>query len=408
MRIRISMAILLSSLILLSGCAGVFEDKGYFFDPGLYDQVIDQTSDRFPEIDPLFLSDEIKLRIEDYIGTDPRSDKYLVNALQDLMYGESHLNIQYSDEKTYTAVEVFETRLGNCLSVMNLYVAMARHVGLDANFQTVELQPDWDIRGNFLVVSKHINATGRLGLEGYYVADFAPEIALREVADEVVSDDVARSLYFNNLGVEALLAGDIDRALAYIKNALFIDPSNSDAWNNLGTAYSRLGDRDLTEFSYHFAFAIDRSNATAINNLAKLYRKQGLDERARLYERVIDSFNRRNPYFQYAQGTRAQEQGYFETARGYFQRAIQLKDDDPNFHLRLAGVYVQLGEIDQARNARDTAEMMLVSNGEEDHPGLRKLIITERKINRIDTRSILRPSSPGTIYEPQTGVHTLF
>ncbi len=69
-------------------------------------------------------------------------------------------------------MRVFRAREGNCLLVMNLFVAMARHVGVDANFQTVRVRPSWDRRGDLLVISQHINATGRLGVQRRFVVDF--------------------------------------------------------------------------------------------------------------------------------------------------------------------------------------------------------------------------------------------
>lgn len=104
---------------------------------------------------------------------------------------------------------------------MNLYVAMARYVNLDANFQTVEVQPNWDRRGNLLVLNQHINASGRIRGARSYVVDFTPEISLHQLTSSIVSDQVARSLYFNNLGVEELIQGNLEKAVVYFKNALF-------------------------------------------------------------------------------------------------------------------------------------------------------------------------------------------
>ena len=396
MSIRVYMAIVLSSLLLLASCAAIDLETDYEFDPALYAQVINQTSDNYPEIDPLSLDDEIKQWLHENMEVEGRGEEYLVSTLQDLLYGEEHLNIQYSDAKTHTAIEVFQAREGNCLSVMNLYVAMARYVGLDASFQTVEVQPSWDRRGDLLVVSQHINATGRLSARQYYVVDFTPEIALQSMTESIVSDAVARSLYFNNLGVEALVAGETDEALAYIKNALFIDPANSFAWNNLGTAYRRLDNEELAEFSYHFSFNLDNTNATAINNLVKLFRAQGDEERAGRYASVIDRFNQRNPYFQYAQGRRAYERGNFESARFHFRRAIRLKPYEPSFHTGLAMAYVQLGELNLARDAREEAENVLAANSEIYRP-------SDRRLRIFDRNSILNTSSPGLTIQLRRG-----
>ena len=404
MKLRLGMTFLAGALILLAGCAGTntatYIETEYVFDPALYARAIDQTRDRFPETDPLYLGDEIKRLLEDRIGADPRSDKYLATVLQELLYDANRLNIRYSDDRTRTAVEVFHDRRGNCLSVMNLYVAMARHIGLDASFQTIKEVPAWDRRNDLLVLSQHINATGRVGPREYYVADFTPQIALQRDTENVISDEAARALYFKNLGVEALIAGDAEQGLAYIKNALFIDPGNSEAWNNLGAVYLRLGDGVMAEFSFHYALETDRSNVNAMNNLAKFYRQGGNDRRAIGFERAAERLNQRNPYFQFDRGMDAYIDGDYETARSFFRRAIELHRYEVDFHLALARAYQHLGESGLAVDARETAESMLASSADSDQIRAHKLRFFERRFNRIDRRSILRPSSPGISVDP--------
>jgi len=101
LKFRPGTALLTGSLVLLAGCAGTNTgtsiEREYVFDPALYARAIDQTGDRFPEIDPLYLSDEIKRYVEDRVGTDLRSDKYLATVLQELLFDENRLNIRYSD-----------------------------------------------------------------------------------------------------------------------------------------------------------------------------------------------------------------------------------------------------------------------------------------------------------------------
>lgn len=404
MKLRLGTALLSGSLVLLAGCAGTNTgtsiEREYVLDPVLYARAIDQTGDRYPEIDPLHLSDEIKRYVEARVGTDPRSDKYLATVLQELLYDENRLNIRYSDEKTYTAAEVFHARRGNCLSVMNLYVAMARHVGLDASFQTIKAVPAWDRRSDLLVLSQHINATGRIGPREYYVADFTPQIALQRNTEDVISDEAARALHFNNLGAEAMFAGDMEQGLAYIKNALFIDPGNSEAWNNLGAAYMRLDDGAMAEFGFHYALETDGSNVNAMNNLAKFYRERGEDERASRFERAAERFNQRNPYFHFDGGLNAYAEGDYGSARNLFERAIDLHPFEADFHLALERAYIGLSEPGPAREARQAAESVLAES--EDSPEIRayKLRFFERRFNRIDLRSILRSSTPSYSWVP--------
>ena len=75
---------------------------------------------------------------------------------------------------------------------MNLYIAMARYAGIDAAFQTVAVRPEWDKRGELLILSRHINASGSLGYKRKYIVDFTPEIQLQQLTAEIVSDLHAR------------------------------------------------------------------------------------------------------------------------------------------------------------------------------------------------------------------------
>ncbi|NQV68616.1 MAG: hypothetical protein HQ498_01185, partial [Pseudohongiella sp.] len=373
--------------MLLASCMTIDLETNFVEDEALHRLILDQSVDRYPDIDPLYISDEVKHFIDAYIN--PRdNDEQRVDKLQDLLYGEDYLYIKYVDSKTHTAMEAFNAREGNCLSVINLYVAMARYAGVDAEFQTVEVQPSWDMRGDLLVLSQHINATGRFTMRRRYVVDFTPEIALQQLTAEVVSDQEARSLYFNNLGVESMIAGKPEQALPYFKNSLFLNADLSIGWNNIGAAYNRLGNSKFAEYAYRMAFNHDESNATAINNLSKFYRQNGNPRLAREYESAMRKFNNRNPYFHYVQGSLAFLDNDFEAARDAFHKALRIKKQEPDFYLALASVYLKLGDVKRAQSYTESAEELLTQNEEIYRP-------SRNKVRVIDSDTILRPSSAG-------------
>lgn len=381
---RILLLVLAGSL---SACVGIDLDTSFDRREAMHARIIDQQQDLYPEINPLALDDDIRALLAQQIP--PRATvEQRVAKLQELLYAEEYLNIQYSDEKTHTASEVFRAREGNCLSVMNLFIAMARHVGVDANFQTVRVRPSWDRRGDLLVISQHINATGRLGVQRRFVVDFTPEIALQQLTANTVSDQQARALYFNNLGVEAMVVGELDQAIRYFKNGLFLDPEMSIGWNNIGAAFKHLEQMELAEYSYQMAFNADDNNASAINNLAKLYRSQGRTRLAREYEQAISRVNELNPYYHFAVGSVAYGQDDLDTARQAFRRALRLKEVEPDFYLALAQVYRDLGYTSQAEEMVQTAQSLLARNTEIYRPSSERLRV-------IDSRPILREGSPG-------------
>jgi len=365
-------------VLMLTRCASIELESEFLHDNELQARVLDQTSDAFADIDPLFLSDELKGQLDRYIGY-VRDERKRVELLQDFLYDEANLGIIYSAEKTHTAMELYNARSGNCLSAMNLYVAMARHLGIEARFQRVDVQPSWDKRGGLLVLSQHINATGRFDQTIRYVADFTPEIALQQLTSKVISDTQARALYFNNLGVEALVAHNYEGAIAYFKNALYLDPENAIAWNNVGAAFNRVGDRALAQYSYRTAFELDGNSATAIANLAKFYHAQGDTRRARAYELAIERFNAMNPYYHYAQGHVAYGEGDLALARKAFERALALKEEEPDFYVALGRIYSEQGDLVAARKLSREAEELVLLNEEIYRPSNSRLRVLERE-----------------------------
>jgi len=360
-----SSKIFLAAVLCLFGsaCSLLPLDIGFSDDGNFESSILNQDADAYPEINILALDQEIINYIETNV-VDRSSDAEIVNRLQTLLFDAQFLNLQYSDQRTGTAIETFHSREGNCLSVVSLYIAMARYLGVDAQFQTVEVRPTWDRRGELLVLNQHINATGVLGKSSYYIVDFTPEISLQQLTASTVGDMHARALYFNNLGVESLIQEDYESALRYFKNALWVDPELSIAWNNIGTAYNRSGDRGIAEYAYRKAYSVDRGNATAINNLVRFYNASGDFETAERYARAIRRFNMNNPYYHYNLGNIAFADAEFDQARQHFMRAIRRKDAEPDFYLALSRTYEELGDEEQSQQMFQMARMTVLANSQ--------------------------------------------
>jgi Flp pilus assembly protein TadD len=373
--------------LLLNACAGIRLDVEMSVSDRKDAAIIAQQADAFPERKILAINDEIIDYLNTHV-TDRSSDRVVVERLRELLFDLDYLNIHYEDERTRTAIEAFESRRGNCLSVVNLYIAMARYLNVDAKYQTVRVRPRWDRRGEVLVLSQHINATGRLGQRVQYVVDFAPEIVVQQLTSSTITDTQARALYFNNLGVEELIIGNLEQAIVYLRNSLWIDKELSIAWSNLGATFNRSGDENLAEYAYKKAFSIDDSNATSISNLVKLYKGKGDFERVERYAKAIEKFNNRNPYFHFAQGQIAFAEGDFEVAKEHFKQAISRKDVEPEFYLALANTYKEIGD------EQGYTDMVFLSRYVM-NASQQIYLPSQEKVRFVDSDSILRSTSPG-------------
>lgn len=312
----------------------------------------------------------------------------LVERLQELLFSPDYLNIQYDESANFSAVETFHEQRANCLSLVNLYIAMARYHGLTVNYQTVQARPVWNRRGELVVVSEHINALGQVGVSGRYILDFTPEVRLQRHTDELISDEQALALYFNNVAVDYLVADDLDQALMYFRYALAADPDLAMAWNNMGGVWTRLQRDDLAEYSYLKAAWLDRTSASALNNLVRFYTQRDQPEEAERYRRVVDRYNQRNPYYHYMMGSLAYEDGDYERARQHFERAIERDDLEPDFYLALGMTYRETGEEERYLELAQVAVALRELGDQTYRAG-------QQRMRRIDTNSVLRSTSRG-------------
>ena len=356
-------------------------------DPQLERRILGEHSVDVPEVGLLDMDPALQAYLDEHVDERLRGWD-LVSRLQELLFDPEYLNIQYDDAANLTAAQAFQERRANCLSLVGLYITMARHFGLQVNYQTVQVRPVWDRRGEILILSEHVNALGRLGVYDHYIVDFTPQIRLQRDTAQQVSDEEALALYFNNMAVESLLENDLQQALQYGRYAIVTDPELDIAWNTLGSILNRQEAFDLAEYSYQRAASLNRSSASVINNLARFYSMQGNEDEAERYRRAVQAYNQRNPYFHYVQGNIAFEQENFEQALTHFQRAIRRNDLEPDFYFALGSTYRQLGDEETAEEAIQLATAIL-ELGDQTYRS------TQSRVRRLDGRTILRSSSAG-------------
>lgn len=388
----IQAGVLLLAAMSLVSCTGL--DQDFRSDPALEGRILTEGATPRPEVDLLATTPAMRRYVDRHV--DPgQSDRAIVERLRTLLFDEAYLNLTYDETATLTAAEAFEQRRANCLALVNLYIAMARQLDLDVDYQTVDVRPRWDRQGAFLVVREHINALGQLGPRTRYIVDFTPEVRLRPGTAEVVDETRALARFFNNLGVESLLAEQPRQAVRHFQHALLVDPSLAIAWNNIGSAHNRLDNGEFAEYSYRRAYSLDRSNTTALNNLASYYAANGEEERARRFREAQERAHRDNPYFHYMRGSLALEEEAYESAREHFEEAIRRQDREPDFYYALGLTYRETGREEEA-DQLITAAAALREYGDQRYRASEKRL---RVIEEED--SILRSSSAGMSFRIQ-------
>ncbi len=283
-----------------------------------------------------------------------QSPKAQVQALVDAVFGKKGLDITYESTATRTAIETFEARSGNCLSFTILFVAMARHLGLDAYFEEVDEVISWDRRGEIVVRNLHMVVEVQFE-NGYQIVDFLPEAEKRYRSIKRIGDMRALAHYHNNLGVDALASGKVEQALDSFTLALAADRDFGYAWTNLGVAQRRVGDVETAESSHQRALELDRNEPAALANLASLYLTQGFIDKAAPLQQRVDDHLERNPFHHYRQGAASARSGDLGAAIRRFRDAIRRMPEESEFHAALADALVRTGESEKARKSLEKA-----------------------------------------------------
>jgi Tfp pilus assembly protein PilF len=294
---------------------------------------------------PFELDDEIRAAL----GKMPplSSELRRINQVNEFIF--DGLQLQYSLTPTRDAVSTYESREGNCLSFVNLFVGVAREKGLNPYYVEVTDLHKWNHRDGMVVSQGHIVAG--MYLDGVLrTFDFLPDRRKAYKDFKPIDDLTAAAHYYNNLGAEALLAGDLPKARGLLETATRIAPRFDKAINNLGVAMARAGEPQKALELYRRGLAIVPDDSTLLTNMARTFQQLGrADEAAALLTR-IEGANTTNPFFFIYQGEVALSQGEADKALDYMVRALRLDSELPEVHLALVKVYLALGDLEKARH----------------------------------------------------------
>ncbi len=255
-----------------------------------------------------------------------------LKKLERVVHQRDALGIEYDANATLTVRETFRQKRGNCLSLSLMFAALAREIGIEAEFQEVSVEPFWDQRDGAVFSTRHINVVGRLP-RGHYVLDFYMARESRTPRPmRKLSDAEAIAQYYNNIGANALADGDYGLAYSHFVAAIDLAPEVSYFWSNLGVLLNRNGQAGAAEELLDYAVALDSSNVSAYSNLAGIYQNSGREQLASKVLANIRLRQQRNPFFHFAEAEKKLQEGQTQLAMKSIDRAIKLKPDELVFY----------------------------------------------------------------------------
>ena len=315
-------------------------------------------------------------------------------GLADALHSKAHLRLEYDAELTRTAADAFDARAGNCLSLVVMTAALAKHLELPVTFQALTGHESWSRNGDLSIVNGHVNITlakRPLDRVNAYDAntllriDFAALPMGRGQALHVVSEATILSMFMNNRAAEYLVRGAVDDAYAHAREAVRQDPTYAGAYNTLAVIYARRGLAASAERAYREALVHDAQHKPALQNIARLLQGQGRAAEADVFVQRLALLERDPPFAHFDRGVAAAKAGQYAAARDHLQRELRRDPDFHEFHFWLALSLYGLGEVEQARRHLDLAMRNSTTRREQ--------AIYAAKLRSIDPADVPGPGS---------------
>ncbi len=275
-------------------------------------------------------------------------DKRLQLLLTALLDPQKGLGITYEGHFTGTAAEVFKSRRANCLSFTNIFVGLAREIGVPAFYLDVDDIQHFEKEGDLVVVSGHVSAA--FAVEQYIeILDFtlAPAAHYRQI--KRISDRSAVALYYANRGGELERVGQFAEALPWLRSAVVLDPDLARGWVNLGVALRRTGDPAAAEAAYRKALEIDPDSSSAYQNLSTILRLRGQEKEADELLALAAKVGVRNPFSYLSLGDVSLAHGRLDEAHRLYRKALQLYGEHAEPYAALGQWAVAKGDVKEAR-----------------------------------------------------------
>ncbi len=283
----------------------------------------------------------------------------LIHALyQPRAAGGPGLRLEYESVRTRTAAEAFEAGSGNCLSLVLLTTALARHLELPVAFQAVQAPDTYSLAGTLTLAIGHVNVvlgpratTGALyrSEPDALVIDFLPSHELGARPTRPLHENTVLAMYFNNRAVELLVQDRVHDAYWHARKALALDPGFLPATNTLGVVHQRAGLPEAAEQAWRHVLAQDGRSVTALRNLLGLLRQQARTSEVEPLAAQLAALQPVAPFQWLLAARDALALGDAAGALVLLQRELQLQPEHPEVHATLATAHLRLGDAALAR-----------------------------------------------------------
>lgn len=286
--------------------------------------------------------------------------KGMRDGLIDALYTKGRLQLDYDSEITRTAAEAFDARRGNCLSLVLMTAAFAKHLNLPVRLNSVYLEESWTRSNGIFFVAGHVNISlGRppaktqlvtvFGEPELLTIDFLPPEQIKRNRSRAIDETTILAMFQNNRAAEALMQGRVDDAYWWARAAILTDSRWLAAYNTLAVLYRRKGLYGPAENALRVVLEREPLNVQAMSNLVLVLSDLGRRDEAQAWANQLAQIQPVPPYKFFDEGVAAMKAGEFAAARQLFRKEVARAAYVPEFHFWLALASYGMGDLPGAR-----------------------------------------------------------
>jgi len=355
-------------MLILSGCQSTAEIKtGSQFNQNdlLNDQLFSNHQDiQIETPEEIFaINDEMRRVVKKITGQEESYSTKARNIIKHI-FNEDNVGLAYRSNANVVAIDAYQNKSANCLSLTIMAYSLAEEAGLDAVFRNVMVPEYWVRNGEYNMLTGHVNLLLKKskkdpkhivwGTDSVEV-DFDPFVNKKDFPTRNISKSTVTAMFYNNKGAMAIVEQDYAKAYRYLKAAALIAPDYHATWANLGVLY-RLNDQfDYAERSYKHGIFLDGNNLNTLTNLSILLSKQNKYDESRAIDAAIIKRRIKNPYYHALLADEALYEGNAESAIRHYKRGIKVDKNVHELYFGLAKAYATLGKVQLAKAAMHKA-----------------------------------------------------
>ena len=256
--------------------------------------------------------------------------------------------MHYDISANLNPADAFQQKRGNCLSFTILFARLAAELGIDIQFNLVDVPDIWSTDNDHsLILYRHINGVHKT-VGNRSIFDLALELYDTRYPQKIISEKDAIAQLHSNRAITAMQNFNYSEALHLMKLATSLSPQNEDLWVNLGVITNRLGNNDFAERSFLHAYSLNPNNEITASSLERFYANNNQPIEANKFRQAAIKARENNPYYLYEIAKTNFSEERYKEAKDRITKAIRLHDSDSRFYELSSRIEQKLERYDLA------------------------------------------------------------